>query len=117
VYMLENGFKAFTRPTVRKDPVGTARKALEWLEARVDVIFLHFDVDVIDSGEFPLANFPHYAGLKVDEALNAVKIFLESEKLKGMVLTEVNPNNDPDGSMVHKLVDGIVGGFARRRQL
>jgi arginase len=117
VYMLENGFKAFTRPTVRKDPVGTAKKAVGWLEARVDVIFLHFDVDVIDSAEFPLANFPHYAGLTVEEALSAVKIFLGNEKLKGMVLTEINPNNDPDGSMVQKLVDDIVDGFARRRRL
>lgn len=117
VYMLENGFKTFTRPTVRKDPVGTAKKAVEWLEARVDVIFLHFDVDVIDSAEFPLANFPHYAGLMADEALSAAKVFLRSEKLKGMVLTEVNPNNDPDGSMVRKLVDGIVEGFAERRRL
>lgn len=114
VYMLENGFKAFTRPTVREDPVGTAKKAIEWLEDRVDIIFLHFDTDVIDAAEFPLANFPHYAGLSADEALAAADVFLQSKKLRGMVVTEVNPNNDPDGRMVAKLVDGLVEGFARR---
>lgn len=113
-YMLDNGFKAFTRPTVRKDPIGTAKRAIEWLENQVDVIFLHFDVDVIDSSEFPLGNFPHYAGLTANEALDAAKVFLQSKKLRGMVVTEVNPNNDPDGWMVRTLVDGLVEGFALR---
>lgn len=111
-YMLDSGFKAFTRPTVRRDPIGTAKKAVEWLEKQVDIIFLHFDVDVIDSSEFPLGNFPHYAGLTASEALDAAKVFLQSKKLRGMVVTEVNPNNDPDGSMVRTLVDGLVEGFA-----
>jgi len=115
VYMLETGFKTFTRPTVQKDPVGTAKKAVEWLEKQVDIIFLHFDVDVIDSSEFPLGNYPHYAGLTSTEALDAAKVFLQSKKLKGLVVTEVNPNNDPDGFMIEKLVDELVEGFAQRK--
>jgi len=115
VYMLETGFKTFTRPTVQSDAVGTARKAVEWLEKQVDVIFLHFDVDVIDSSEFPLGNFPHYAGLSSTEALSAAKVFLQTEKLGGLVVTEVNPNNDPEGWMIEELVNGLVEGFAQRR--
>ena len=76
VYLVENGLKYLTRPTVQRDPVGSARKALKYLEERVDIILLHFDVDVIDSGLFPLANDPHYAGLRFEKAISAINSFL-----------------------------------------
>jgi arginase len=113
-YLLENGLKAYTRPTVEKDPVKMAKEALEWLEERVEVVLVHFDVDVVDSGEFPLGNFPHYAGLGVEEAMACLGVFLGSLRLKGVVVTEVNPNNDPEGGMVRRLVDGIVEGLRGR---
>ncbi|OCL06076.1 Arginase/deacetylase [Glonium stellatum] len=115
VYLLENGFKAFTRPSVQADPIGCATKALQWLESRVDVIMLHFDVDVIDSGMFPLANYPHYAGLEFEQAMSAINVFLKSRKVMGLVITEVNPNNDPNGWMVEKLVDSLVQSFKNRK--
>ena len=48
--MFENGFKAFMRHTMRKDVVNRAKKAIDWLEGKVDVVCLRFDVDVINSG-------------------------------------------------------------------
>ena len=114
VYLLEKGFKAFTRPTVRTDPVGCAKKALAWLREMVDVVYVHFDVDVIDSGEFPLANYPHYAGLAVTETMNVLHEVLASDIVRGLTLTEINPNNDPDGRMVRTIVDGVVEGMKRR---
>ena len=116
VYLLENGFKAFTRPTVRQSPVRCAKEALKWLKERVDVIYVHFDVDVIDSGLYPLANYPHYAGLDFEEAMTVLHEALKCDIVHGLTLTEVNPNNDPDGTMVQRLVDGVVKGMAQRRQ-
>jgi arginase family enzyme len=114
VYLLENGFKAYPRPTVRKDPVAAADAALEWLESRRNNILLHLDVDVIDCGEFPLANYPHYAGLMAEEAFAALEVFLASPKVKALTITEVNPNNDPDGRMVGRLVEAVVRGIQKR---
>lgn len=114
VYLLEHGFKAYSRPTVRKDPVASASAALDWLEERRSNILLHLDVDVIDCGEFPLGNYPHYAGLKAEEAFAALEVFLASPKVKALTITEVNPNNDPDGRMVGMVVDAVVRGFQRR---
>lgn len=114
LYLLENGYKAFGAPTVRKDPVETARKAMEWLEERCDKVFVHFDVDAISSAMFPLGNFPHYNGLTFEEAMAALEVFVKSEKLVGLVVTEVNPNNDGSGNMVGELVDGVVEAFRLR---
>jgi arginase len=117
VHMLEIGYKAFTRPTVRKDPVGCARQALQWLSERVDVIYVHFDVDVIDCAEFPLGNYPHYAGLSVEEAFSALTEIISYEKVKGLIVTEINPNNDMDGKlgMISRVCEGIATGMAARR--
>jgi arginase len=114
LYLLENGFKAFGAPTVQKDPKAAAKEAVSWLEDRCERLFVHFDVDVISSTEFPLGNFPHYAGLAFEEAITALEVFVASEKFVGLVVTEVNPGNDGTGEMVERLANGIVGAFRGR---
>ncbi|MCJ1327626.1 hypothetical protein MMC10_004297 [Thelotrema lepadinum] len=113
-YLVENGLKAFSRPTVQERPVESAEAALAWLKDRVDVIYLHFDVDAIDSGTFPLANYPHYAGIQYREAFQALRRFLRSPAVRGMILTGVNPNNDPTGTMTAQVVGNIVEGLKSR---
>jgi arginase family enzyme len=54
-------------------------------------------VDAIDSGLFQLAGYPHSARLVFEEeVMSEMRVFLASEKVVGMVVTEVNPNNDSD---------------------
>lgn len=55
------------------------------------------------------------AVLGLTEVMTAVTYFLQSGKVAGTSLTEVNPNNDPRGEMVHRLVDRLVEAFAKRR--
>ncbi|KAK3712303.1 hypothetical protein LTR37_009165 [Vermiconidia calcicola] len=118
VYLLENEYKPYTRPTVKEDPAGCAEQALAWLQDRLDVIYVvHFDVDVIDSGESPLANYPHYAGLEFSQAMSALQAVLQHRKVKGLTLTEITRNNDPDGVMIVRLVDGLVEGMEQRKKL
>ena len=68
-YLVENRFKCYTCPTVRKDPKGKAEEALKWLGSKVERFLLHFDVDTIDSGRFPIGNFPHYTGMMFEEVM------------------------------------------------
>ncbi|KAF2477625.1 uncharacterized protein BDR25DRAFT_308520 [Lindgomyces ingoldianus] len=100
VYLLKNGFKAFTWSTVQVSPVPCAASALQFFDERVDKIFLHFDIDVIDSG--------------FERAMECLGAFLGSEKVVGMVGMEVNPNNDPEGRMSRMFADGIVKVFEGR---
>jgi arginase len=82
-------------------PTQVARQAISQLEQRVDVVLVHFDVDSIDSADFPLADFPHHnQGLPLSDALECLRIFRSSPKCGGLVLTEINPDHDVDGSMV-----------------
>jgi arginase len=101
-------------------PVSAARAAREELAADHDRFVLHFDVDVIDSVDFPLANFPHFnEGLALNVARDCLTELCSAPQLAGLVVTEVNPDRDPDGAMVRTLVDALadaLGGALDARE-
>jgi arginase len=96
-------------------PRAAAAAALGDLEARAGTVVIHFDVDAVDSGDLPLANFPHFnQGLTLADAVACLEVFCGSAKLGGVVVTEVNPDHDPDGTQLGRLVDGLAAALARR---
>lgn len=99
-------------PAVRADPAGQARAALAYLTRRTSSYLVHFDVDVLHTGLFALANFPHFAGLTLDEAGVCLGEFAGGEKFGGLVITEVNPDHDPDGELVAALARVVTKALA-----
>lgn len=63
---------------------------------------------MIDTGTFPLANFPHFAGLSPAEASICLDTFCQRATFAGLIVTEVNPDHDPDGVLVGALMDTLV---------
>src|ERR1700694_2035290 len=59
-------------------PVERAAEALARLEERVRAIAVHFDVDVMDSAEIPLANWPHYDALGFGDAMRCLSAVVGS---------------------------------------
>jgi arginase len=99
-------------PAVRADPAGQAWRALGYLNRRCDSYLVHFDVDVLHTGAFPLANFPHFAGLTLDEAGACLDVFAGGEKFGGLVVTEVNPGHDPSGELLRTLAARVTRALA-----
>ncbi|KAK4497926.1 hypothetical protein PRZ48_010581 [Zasmidium cellare] len=116
-WLFDEGYRVFTSSTVARDPVGAAEKALSWFEAQgVDLFLLHLDVDAIDATLFPLANVGNRTGAGFESVMSAVKVFLGSGRCGGLCVAEVNPNHDPGGVMVGRLVGELVGAFEGRRK-
>jgi arginase len=99
-------------PAVRADPAGQARQARAYLDRRTVTYLVHLDVDVLHTGLFPLANFPHFAGLTLDQVGVCLNEFTGGEKFGGLVITEVNPDNDPDGRLLESLTSMVAGALA-----
>jgi arginase len=96
----------FSLGEIRKAGVeSSARVALQGLEAQVDKIFLHFDVDFIGSRELPAKDLVHPDGLTFDEAEKALKIFSGDEHFLGIEITEFNPTKDPDCHSTDRIVE------------
>jgi len=92
-------------------PVELATQARARLEERARAIALHFDVDVMDSAEMPLADWPHYDALSFGDAMRCLSVFVGSPKLAALVVTEINPDHDPDGLLVLQFVDAFAGAL------
>ena len=102
-------------PAVRADPVGEAQRARGYLDRRSVSYLVHFDVDVLHTGLFPLANYPHFAGLTLDEVSACLNEFARGERVGGLVITEVNPDHDPSGQLLRALTARVVRALAPAR--
>jgi arginase len=98
-------------PGLVADPEAAARKALAALSGGPMVV--HFDVDVVDSGDLPLGNFPHYnSGVRLDDVVRCLRVLLADPACAGLVVTEVNPTYDADGSLLGRYVTGLTTALA-----
>lgn len=96
--------------TIRGRAPAAAAAVVAQLEAQPGPFLIHFDVDVIDFLDFPLADVPLYnAGLAFDEAMDSLATFVASPQCAGLVITELNPDHmDEDGVGVRHFVDALV---------
>jgi len=94
-----------------------ASEALARVEAMSEGFVVHFDVDVIDFLDLPLADVPqHNAGLTFRDALASLEAFAASPRFAGLVLTEFNPDHaDEQGETAGALARGIVDALARKQ--
>ncbi|HEY7430122.1 MAG TPA: arginase family protein [Streptosporangiaceae bacterium] len=96
------------------DPAGQAGGAWASLAGRASPILLHFDVDVIDSTDFPLADFPHFnEGLPYDDAMRCLNTFCAAPLFAGLVVTEINPHRDPGGVLIDRLLTDLTAALAQ----
>jgi arginase len=74
---------------------------------------VHFDVDVVDSGDLPLGNFPHYgSGVRLEQVVRCLRVLVSDPACAALVLTEVNPSYDPDGSLLDLYLGGLASALA-----
>ena len=88
--------------------------ALERVHAAKHEFVLHFDVDVINSDEFPWTNFPGTGGLTLSEARDALRVFAAQPNLAAFVVAGYNPEIDSDGQGARKLIDLLADVLSAR---
>jgi arginase len=107
------GLVHFTDAELRESPEGVADRAIAAVTAHSVAVVLHFDVDAVDSGDLPLANFPHYGtGVPLATAAAALARLATVPGLAAVVLTEVNPGYDPSGAQLRRYVDAVTSALA-----
>jgi len=94
---------------VRDDPIAAAQAALGEIDANVDAVIVHFDVDVTS---IPAVDVPHVGGLDLMSAFAALRVFVASMHCAAVVVTEFNAELDPDGSHAARIVEGLVGALS-----
>ena len=93
------------------DPVAAGRRALAALAHRHLVV--HFDVDVLDALELPLADIATYGtGMRLDHVAPLLRTLVADPRVVGMTLVEANPDHDPDGASIRRLVTAVGAALA-----
>jgi arginase len=111
VFAARPGLSQSPDHAVRADPTGAARRALGAVAAASRLI-VHFDVDAVDSGDLPLANFPHYGtGIPLAAAREVLSVLFAAPSLAVVVLTEVNPSYDPSGESLRRYVEAVTSAL------
>jgi arginase len=103
----ESSMLRYPATQIRGKAARAATEALVQLDASVQQILVHFDVDVIDRRDFGAADVLHDHGLSFDEAMLALKVFVSSPKFVGLAVTEFNADRDKDGSLARRLVEAL----------
>lgn len=98
--------------TVRNDPASAAARAIEWARS-FDQVLIHFDVDVIDYENYPLAeNVRRKCGITVDAAMASLTILLSTDNLAGLTVCEINPDHGAEeGATIVDFVNRLAGSF------
>jgi arginase len=112
-FLADAGVSCQEGPALAADPAGVAQRALAAVTARSEPLVVHLDVDVVDSGDLPLGNFPHYgSGVLLEHVVACLGPLLAHESVAGLVLTEVNPTHDGDGTLIRRYLDGLISALA-----
>jgi arginase len=112
-FLAEQAVSFQEAPAFAADPAGAAERALAAVTAASGPFLIHFDVDVVDSADLPLGNFPHYgSGVRLDQVVTALRLLRAHPSFAGLVLTEVNPTHDPAGTELGRLADALVTALA-----
>ena len=89
------------------DPVAAGRRALNALPHRHLVV--HFDVDVLDALGLPLADIATYGtGMRLDHVTPLLKTLVSDPRVVGVTVVEANPDHDPDGRSISRLVNALA---------
>jgi arginase len=111
-YLADAGVSFEEAPVFIADPAAAAARALSVVAAASGPVVVHFDVDVVDSGDLPLGNFPHYgSGVLLEHAVACLRVLRAHPSFAGLVLTEVNPTHDADGSVISRYIDALVSAL------
>lgn len=111
--------KAGTRPAFewhsyenvqRRGAAATALRALTHLRrGRLDGVWIHLDVDVLDSTLMPAVDSPQPAGFTYDDLGTILRTMLKSGLATGLQVTIFDPDLDTSGELAESLTSFLAG--------
>lgn len=99
---------------INRDPDAAAARALDLVTA--PRFLLHFDVDVLDFKQTPIADVPDSGdepggGLSPEAMAVSLDAFAADPRLAGLVLTEVNPDHAPEPATLVEFAARVAGAL------
>lgn len=78
----------------------------------LDRVWLHVDLDVLDSGALPAVDTPGQPGLTFDQLGQLLARLIGTGRIAGLDVTIYDPELDPDGEYAPQIVDCLASALA-----
>jgi arginase len=115
----EDEARLITATDVQIAPVSSVQQAVTELAERVDVIYLHIDLDILDERYVPTHRTKEPGGPDVDATLAAMKDVIDTGKVEAIGMVSVYPNGDGGEIAIEaasKLLRESVSHWNQRRR-
>jgi arginase len=86
-----------------------AEEILCYLKSKCECLYLHIDLDVLDTSVFSAQGLPVPDGLSKEEFQSTLKVLVTSGKLCGVALMAFDAAKDSDGSQARRIVELVAG--------
>ncbi|HTW24433.1 MAG TPA: arginase family protein [Candidatus Baltobacteraceae bacterium] len=96
----------------RMGPAAAAQAAVDRIQGKGYECVLHLDVDVI--ADFQATNNPGTGGLSLEEAREALEIFVRQKHVAAIEVAAYNPLKDADGKGAALIIDLLAGVLEKR---
>ncbi len=116
--ILTRDIKVIPFEAVVADPPGAAAEAIGWCRS-FDEVLVHFDVDIIDFADFPIAeNTRRHCGMTFDGAMRALEALMQAPNIAVCTVTEINPFHcDYEPELIGKFAARLAEVVANARRL
>ncbi len=78
------------------------------IDKKLDGFWIHLDVDVLDDKEMPCVDSRQSGGLTYDELTLTFSLLLQSPMAKGIDITILDPDLDPDGIYTDRFIEQFI---------
>jgi arginase len=95
----------------------TAEEILRHLESHCSCVYLHVDLDVLDTSVFSAQGLPVPDGLSKEEFQSILKLLARSGKLCGVALMVFDAAKDADGSQARRIVELVTDALPNLNML
>ena len=109
--LADSGSQIFPLDELRAKGIPAIVQQVETITSALDGIWIHLDVDVLDSDLMPAVDSPQPDGLNYDELSSLLRTLIATQRIAGMQVTIFDPDLDPDGQYAERLVEVIVAGL------
>jgi arginase len=110
--LAESKVRVYPREKIRSQGAEkTAEEILRHLESKCGCLYLHIDLDVLDTSVFSAQGLPVPDGLSKEEFQSALRILVRSGKLCGVALMVFDAAKDADGSQARRIVELVAGAL------
>jgi arginase len=105
-----HGMRTYPLDRLEGRAIAAATEAREAIEADGETFLIHFDVDVLDFVDCPIADVPHFEhGMTPADAMASLRVLVASPRFAGLVVTEINPDHaEPEGVSIGRFVTELV---------